>query len=218
MPCAFFIARRSGVVKFRHNSLLQTRESLVFRKEAPLIPIKRIQRNVSLQATRCRYLSSLPSPSTPPTAAPETPSTSILGHGITDIISANEDLYGKKKIVIEGYSESGFDVEGVHFLGSVLCLPHTVLKWHPKNLEDISVNSLSFLKYLNPQIGLLVVGTPEMRPNRDTVAEIQECFKNTGINLEFMDTTNACATFNILNGEDRKVAAALLCVSDDDRP
>ena len=34
--------------------------------------------------------------------------------------------------------------------------------------------------------------------------------KVNGIVVEYMDTVNACATFNILNAEDRRVAAALL--------
>lgn len=40
--------------------------------------------------------------------------------------------------------------------------------------------------------------------------EIKQFLKVNGIVVEYLDSVNACATFNILNAEDRKVAAAIL--------
>jgi len=178
---------------------------------------------ISLQVANSRSFSTTTPPldtsasspplDTPPEPLPQPPS--ILGHGMTDIISVSEDEDGRKKIILDGYTESGFDVADVHFLGSVMCLSHTVLNWSPTSLQDISVESVSFLKYLTPAIGVLVIGTPRMQLNRDVMDKIREAFRDTETIVEFMDTTNACATFNILNGEDRKVVAALLCISED---
>ncbi|RLN92565.1 hypothetical protein BBJ28_00007090 [Nothophytophthora sp. Chile5] len=48
--------------------------------------------------------------------------------------------------------------------------------------------------------------------------ELKELLKVNGIVVEYLDTVNACATFNILNAEDRKVAAALLPYDPDAAP
>lgn len=40
--------------------------------------------------------------------------------------------------------------------------------------------------------------------------EIKQFLKVNGIVVEYLDSVNACATFNILNAEDRRVAAAIL--------
>jgi uncharacterized protein len=44
----------------------------------------------------------------------------------------------------------------------------------------------------------------------DLPPETKEFLKVNGIVVEYVDTINACATFNILNAEDRRVAAAIL--------
>ena len=41
-------------------------------------------------------------------------------------------------------------------------------------------------------------------------SSLRQAMKNLGIVIEPMDTGAACRTFNVLMGEDRKVAAALL--------
>ena len=53
------------------------------------------------------------------------------------------------------------------------------------------------------------------RINRALSPELQEMLKVNGIVVEYMDTVNACATFNVLNAEDRRVAAALLPCNPD---
>ena len=42
--------------------------------------------------------------------------------------------------------------------------------------------------------------------------EVSQAFVKAGVGLEIMDTGAACRTFNVLLGEERAVAAALLAV------
>ncbi|KAI9915188.1 hypothetical protein PsorP6_007693 [Peronosclerospora sorghi] len=60
----------------------------------------------------------------------------------------------------------------------------------------------------NPPIEILVLGCGE-RIDR-LAPELNKMLNITGIVVEYQDSLNACATFYILNAEDRRVAAALL--------
>jgi uncharacterized protein len=64
---------------------------------------------------------------------------------------------------------------------------------------------------------ILVLGCGE-RINHGLAPELKEMLKLNGIVVEYLDTVNACATFNILNAEDRRVAAALLPYDPDAAP
>ena len=68
-------------------------------------------------------------------------------------------------------------------------------------------------------VEILLLGCGK-RISHGLAPELKEMLKVNGIVVEYLDNVNACATFNILNAEDRRVAAALLpydadIVSDD---
>ena len=64
-----------------------------------------------------------------------------------------------------------------------------------------------------PLTEILLIGTGEVsRPPRP---ELVAYFRQHGIVVEQMNTTSSLSTFNILNEEDRRVAAALLHPSAD---
>lgn len=62
---------------------------------------------------------------------------------------------------------------------------------------------------MNPPIELLLIGTGD-KIHHEIYLKVRESLKNQGVVVEVLDTTNACATFNILNSENRQVAAAIL--------
>ncbi|NXT60259.1 NDUF3 factor, partial [Chaetops frenatus] len=74
--------------------------------------------------------------------------------------------------------------------------------------RDISHESLSLFRLLEPQIEILVLGTGDRveRLHPATLKKMREC----GIAVEVQDTANACATFNFLMNERRVVAAGLI--------
>ena len=110
--------------------------------------------------------------------------------------------------VIERYGESGFRVAGVIYHGSALVFPDCTLQWSAVNASDVTWESLApVIEHGGVQILLLGLG-------RAMGGAIPHALRNTlhaaGIVLEPMDTGAACRTYNVLVGEDRRAAAALL--------
>ena len=60
-----------------------------------------------------------------------------------------------------------------------------------------------------PSVDILFIGSDETLPPRE-LNRIHMEFKKKAVVTEQMDLTNAMGTFNILNGEDRRIAVALL--------
>jgi len=142
---------------------------------------------------------------------------------------------GKPKIIFDGYGPTGFDVLNsphapsvtslqklqlrdessqeeipLHYNGSVLAFPYNLFLWKPRKAKDVTLESLALVHvYNDPSIEMLFIGCDKVLPPRAMNA-IKKGFKRHGIVVEQMDLTNAIATFNILNAEDRRVAVALV--------
>ena len=113
--------------------------------------------------------------------------------------------------VIERYGETGFRVAGAIYRGSVLVFPDRTLPWSAVSASDVTWESLApVIEHGGVQILLLGLG-------RAMGGAIPHALRNTlhaaGIALEPMNTGAACRTYNVLVGEDRHVAAALLPLS-----
>jgi uncharacterized protein len=106
--------------------------------------------------------------------------------------------------VIERYGAGGFRVSGVVYAGPVLVFPDLTTSWGGAALTAESLAPV--IAHGGVEILLLGLGrrmvafAPTLRP----------ALKANGIGLEAMDTGAACRTFNLLIGENRRVAAALL--------
>lgn len=94
--------------------------------------------------------------------------------------------------------------------GSLIVWPEGHVEWGVKAVEDIDSDVLiSALKEAG-EVEVLLLGCgsefgPEpggLRPN----------LRSAGYALEWMDTGAACRTYNVLVGEDRRAAAALIAV------
>ncbi|CAM9947003.1 unnamed protein product [Hapterophycus canaliculatus] len=97
----------------------------------------------------------------------------------------------------------------------MICMPNSFVLWAPKRLSEITVESLRLLELVIPKIDLIIIGVGErMTARLDPV--LVKHLGSKGIRVEQMDTVNACSTFNVLNAEDRRVAAALLQLSPDE--
>lgn len=76
--------------------------------------------------------------------------------------------------------------------------------------DDISIHALAAMISETAEVGILIVGCgPRFVP---PPAGMRRALSEAGIVLEWMDTGAACRTFNVLLGEDRQVAAALVAV------
>jgi uncharacterized protein len=152
-------------------------------------------------------------------AAPS-PSPSPAGGGAVFVVPP--------KLVLNGYGPTGFEVGNalkkvdrasrqtaeqgsLYLCGSVLAFPSACFLWNVEGGGGVTPASLSpVLLHREPSpIEYLFVGcNDEISPRRWD--GIQQFFRGHGIVAERMGLLNALGTFNILNAEDRPVAAALV--------
>ena len=112
---------------------------------------------------------------------------------------------------IDAYGNGGFKFAGMSHRGSVLALPDGIRAWDATTPQDIDVGTLNALFAVpKGQVELLLVGTgPELVP---LPVILRTRLRAAGIGSEPMSTGAAARTYNILLGEGRRVAAALLAV------
>ncbi|XXG43737.1 hypothetical protein AAC387_Pa01g3707 [Persea americana] len=118
------------------------------------------------------------------------------------------DKVPEDQLRFQGYSDTGFTVNGVDYEGSVLVYEKLIMSWSPKKISEITQESLSIFKILKPVPDILLLGCGRYIEPIDP--ELRRFLRSTGMKLEVIDSRNAASTFNILNEEGRMVAAALL--------
>ncbi|CAK4085296.1 unnamed protein product [Aphanomyces euteiches] len=125
-----------------------------------------------------------------------------------------EMMMDSPKVAITEYDDGGFVVNEVNMRGAIALFPEIAMLWKPKTMDEITKESLTVFTVANPPVEILVLGCGKRIP-RLLDPSLVDYLKSHGIVVEYVDSFNACATFNILNAEDRKVAAAILpCVPD----
>ena len=117
--------------------------------------------------------------------------------------------------VIQGYSANGIQINNVTFLGSQLIFPDLTLLWDVEKVEDITKESLNLLIHVEPSVDTLLIGTGKTFVHLDK--KIISWLYSYGITADVMSTAHACQTFNVLNQEDRRVAAAVIPVETTQR-
>ena len=106
------------------------------------------------------------------------------------------------RFTIDSYGAGGFRFAGMSHRGSILALPSGIHDWDGVNLSAVLAE--------RADIDLLIVGTgPTMAR---LPPPVREEIESTGMMLDCMATGHAVATYNLLLGEKRKVAAALVAV------
>lgn len=113
---------------------------------------------------------------------------------------------------IDGYGAGGFRFGGMSHRGSILALPSGIYAWRAQSPADITAESLAAVfTEETGAIDHLLIGTGvEPAP---LAAALRNRLRNAGIRAEPMQTGAAARTYNILLGERRRVAAALLAVA-----
>ena len=92
---------------------------------------------------------------------------------------------------------------------SIVVLPDRIADWPPQDFAGLTAAHFDFLCTLQPEVVLLGTGDRLQFPS----AVLTRALAQAGIGLEVMDTGAACRTYNVLAGEGRNVAAALLMLS-----
>jgi uncharacterized protein len=111
---------------------------------------------------------------------------------------------------IEAYGNGGFAFAEMSHRGSLLCLPDAIWAWPVTKPDDIDRASLDRVFAAANGIDTLIIGTGAavwLPP-----AELREALRRIKVVLDAMQTGPAIRTYNIMIGERRRVAAALIAV------
>ncbi|KAL3833006.1 hypothetical protein ACJIZ3_007742 [Penstemon smallii] len=106
------------------------------------------------------------------------------------------DNVPEDQLRFQHFDDTGFNVNGVRYDGSLLCVGNLLMSWTPKKFSEVTTER--YMQPINP--------------------ELRSFIRSTGMKLEAVDSAtdrlmafrNAASTYNILNEEGRIVAAALI--------
>lgn len=112
---------------------------------------------------------------------------------------------------IDAYGNGGFRFADMSHRGSILVLPTGIRAWDVTDPRRIDRTALRPVQAEAGAIELLLVGTgADIVP---LAPDLRVWLKDMGVGLDVMQTGAAARTYNILAGENRKVAAALIAVA-----
>lgn len=109
---------------------------------------------------------------------------------------------------ISAFGDGGFRFGAMSHLGSLLVLPDGMRAW---NVGDVlKPEDFVGIIAVKSQVDFVLLGTGTMmaRPPRDMLA----FFKTEGLNMDFMSTSSAVHSYNVMLAEGRRLAAAMVAV------
>ena len=108
---------------------------------------------------------------------------------------------------ITGYGEGSISVNTLRYGSNIIVQPQLLTTdWTQASFETLSVADFQLLAALDTEIILFGTGNQLRFPRPELLRPLVEAQKG----LEVMDFQAACRTYNVLLGEGRKVAAALI--------
>ncbi|MBL4721385.1 MAG: Mth938-like domain-containing protein [Alphaproteobacteria bacterium] len=112
--------------------------------------------------------------------------------------------------VIESYGPGRFLVSQQQYTSSLLVTPSWISLWNVQSYADITLESLFRVTETKGEIEVLLIGAGErMQPPS---SKLHIALREAGISVDVMDTGAACRTYNLLMGDGRRVAAALVAL------
>lgn len=111
---------------------------------------------------------------------------------------------------IDAYGNGGFRFADMSHRGGLLCLPTGMHAWPVERFSDISLENLQPVFDAAAEIDVLLVGLGMDIAGFDPA--IRAALREHRIIVEAVATGGAVRTYNILLGEKRAVAAALIAV------
>ncbi len=109
--------------------------------------------------------------------------------------------------VVRGYAPGRLRIGDREITTSVIVSPATLIEpWRPRRMGEFIAEDLEPAIALSPEVLLIGTGARQVFPSAAVVSALHAA----RIGFEIMDTGAACRTYNVLLGEDRLVAAALM--------
>lgn len=119
---------------------------------------------------------------------------------------------GDAGYLVTHYGPGRIVVDQEHLTRACVVAPRQVLRdWGPADFAQLSQRHIHAVVALEPELVVLGTGARQRFPSAELLRPLLEA----GIGVEVMDTGAACRTYNILVGEGRRVAAALLIIEED---
>ena len=123
---------------------------------------------------------------------------------------APDDLHLPRAAPIDAYGNGGFRFAEMSHRGSLLCLPDGIWAWPVNDPAQIGEAALGRVFDNAAAIDTLLIGTGAgvwLAPE-----SLRNALRAVRIVLDVMQTGPAIRTYNIMMGEGRRVAAALIAV------
>lgn len=111
--------------------------------------------------------------------------------------------------ILQAYGKDGFRVSDKQWSGAVIVFPTRTVNWDVRTVSDLTLEAFVPVgEASDPPVELLLIGTGSrmaLLPSK-----LQVALRAMGFGIDVMETGAACRTYNVLIGEERRVAAALL--------
>lgn len=109
--------------------------------------------------------------------------------------------------IVRGYTPGQLRIGELEYSRSVIVSATTLIAdWRPQHIGELTAADLEPALALKPQVLLLGSGARQVFPSPELLAQLYAA----RVGFEVMDTGAACRTYNVLVGEGREVAAALI--------
>ena len=122
----------------------------------------------------------------------------------------SDDRHYPHPVEIEAYGAGGFRFAGMSHRGSILALPSGIWPWPPRSVAELNEASFTRVVAEKSTIDIFLIGCglePVLLP-----APLRTGLREAGLSFDVMPTRAAASTYNVLFGEGRRVAAALIAV------
>ncbi|XP_007008716.2 PREDICTED: NADH dehydrogenase [ubiquinone] 1 alpha subcomplex assembly factor 3 isoform X1 [Theobroma cacao] len=96
------------------------------------------------------------------------------------------DNVPEDQLRFQGYTDTGFTVNGVNYEGSLLCVGNLLTSWVPNKFSQITPDSLSIFQIIRPIPEILILGCG--RNIEPVDPELRHFIRSTGMKLEALDS------------------------------
>jgi uncharacterized protein len=108
---------------------------------------------------------------------------------------------------VTAYDDKGVEINAIRYEHSVLVMPERApAPWQVASFDQLDAQAFAALADLQPDVVLLGTGARQ----RFVHPSLTGALTSHGVGVECMDNKAACRTYNILMGEGRRVALALI--------
>lgn len=117
---------------------------------------------------------------------------------------------GAGQNLIHAYAPGSVTINNMAYSRSLIVTPAQAWDWPPAGFDDLLAAHFEMIAGMPVEVVILGTGAKLRFPHPRLTRPLVEA----KIGLEVMDTGAACRTYNILMGDGRRVAAALLMIEN----